>query len=220
MLLVKGRPAEALPHFQVYLEREPADAAAWYGLARCERQAGSAVRSRAALERLLPVAPDHAGGLLLRGQLELDSNQPEQALAWFRRAESLTPLDRDVCINLATALRQLGRSDEAAPYEERRDRILKDLHRLDALVKQSLAEPQNAAPRGEAGKILIGLDQERKALPWLASALMLDPGNAVARDALGECLRKTQDAAVRESCAGMLRQAEQRQPAMERSLRQ
>jgi predicted Zn-dependent protease len=218
VLLVKGRPAEALPHFQVYLEREPADAAAWYGLARCERQAGSAARSRAALERLLAIEPDHAGGLLLRGQLELDNNQPEQALTWFRRAESLTPLDRGVCINVATALRQLGRPNEAAPYEQRRDRILKDLHRLDALVKQSLAEPKNAAPRGEAGKILLGLDQERKALPWLASALLLDPGNAAARDALGECLRKTQNAAIRETCAGILRHADQRQPATERPL--
>jgi len=208
VLLIKGRPAEALPHFQMVVERQPADAAAWFGLARCQRLLDAPGRSQAALDRLFAIQPDHAGGLLLRGQLALDNNQPEQALTWFRRAESLTPMDRDICINLATALRQLGRPEEAAPYEQRRDRILKDLHRLDALVKQTLTEPVNAEPRCEAGKILLGLGQEREAVPWLASALLLDPRNTAARDALRECIQETKDPAIRASCASLLRQAE------------
>src|SRR5206468_3808897 len=92
-LSAKGRCGDAALHFRAYLESAPDNVRALLGLARCQRSLGEGEASRQSLERLLILQPDHAGGLLLRGQLELDADEPAEALTWLRRAYDRTPKD-------------------------------------------------------------------------------------------------------------------------------
>ena len=102
--LRNGHFAEALPHFQAYLAPNttlsPADpegrvrsgphhATALLGLARCQRYLNPPEVALATLNQLLADPEPRADALLLRGQLELERGNAEEALVWLQRAEDL-----------------------------------------------------------------------------------------------------------------------------------
>jgi tetratricopeptide (TPR) repeat protein len=198
MLHRKGRPAEALSYYAAALRHDPQNPAALFGLARCQRVVATPEVARATLERLFAVQPEHASGLLLRGQLELDAGNTAVALPWLQRAAKAAPQDMDICQTLATTLRLLKRNEEAQVYERRKQEIEKNLRRMEALTKQIAERPDDVALRCEAGTILLRLEQPEQAARWLGSALLLDPHNATAQKALADCLEKLGDPRLAE----------------------
>src|SRR5262249_25517065 len=193
MLRRKGQYTEALSHFQAYLQNEPHDAAALVGLARCQRCLSAPEVALATLDRLFADQQEHAGALLLRGQLELERGNAEGALEWLQRAERLLPQDLDTYQALATALRLLNRKEEAEAYETKRQQIERDLRRMEELTKEIIQRPRDAALRYEAGTVLLRLGQEQQAARWLASALLIDPHHKPTKKSLAVCLPKLGD---------------------------
>jgi tetratricopeptide (TPR) repeat protein len=193
VLLWKGRYKEALPHFEAYLRHDAHHAAALLGLARCQRVLGSPAETRATLTRLLADHPEDAGGCRLRGQLALDEGHAEEALAWLQRARALGPPDMENCQALATTLRHLQRVDEALAYERQGQQIKKDMQRVEELIKEINTHTQDVSLRYEAGTTLVRLGREQEGARWLASVLLLDPGNQPARKALADCVEKLGD---------------------------
>jgi tetratricopeptide (TPR) repeat protein len=193
VLLWKGRFADALPHFESYLAIDPQNAAALFGLARCQRVVGSPAEAQATVERLLAIDPEHAKGCQLRGQLALDEGHPEEALVWLQRAEALGPPDLETCPALAATFRQLHRPEDGQAYERRARQIKKDFQRMDELTKEIIAHPQEAALRYEAGTVLLRLGRGEEAARWLASVLLLAPNHLAAKKALVDCLQQLGD---------------------------
>jgi tetratricopeptide (TPR) repeat protein len=193
MLRRKGRYAEALPHFQAYLGSQPHDAAALLGLARCQRCLSPPEVVLATLDRVLAEQGDHPEALLLRGQVELERGHAREALDALQRAEWSLPEDVDTFQALATACRLLGRKEQAQAYEGKRQRVERDLRRMEELTKQIIESPRDAALRYEAGTILLRLGQEQQGARWLASALLIDPHHQPTKDALAACLPKLGD---------------------------
>jgi tetratricopeptide (TPR) repeat protein len=193
VLLWRGRYSEALPHFEAVVQREPTNEAALLGLAQCQRCLRPTEETRATLRLLLALPGDHPAGWLLLGQVELDADRPAQALPWLGRAVRRTPLDRDANQFMATALRRLDRAAEAEPYEQRKDEVERDLHRMDELIKASLSNPRDVAMRYEAGITLVRLGQDGPAMRWLVSALLLDPGHQATKKALADCIERLGD---------------------------
>lgn len=193
VLLWRGRYPDALPHFEAVVGRQPANEAALLGLAQCQRSLRPPEEARATLGQLLALPGDHPAGWLLRGQLELEADRPDEALPWLERAVRRTPFDRDANQALATALRQLNRAAEAEPYERRRREVERDLQRMDELIEASLANPRDVSLRYEAGTTLVRLGQDGEALRWFVSALLLDPGHQATRKALAGCIDRLGD---------------------------
>jgi len=193
VLLWRGRYPEALPHFQAYLQSNPQHPAALLGLARCQRVVASPETALATLEQLLSQGKDEAGGFLLRGQLEMDLDHPEEALSWLRRAERLAPQDMDTNQALATVLRRLKKEPEARIYERKRLQIQQDIKRIEAILQEIPQSPRDVALRYEAGTILMKLRQDQEASRWLLSVLLLDPNHQLARKALTDCFRRSGD---------------------------
>jgi tetratricopeptide (TPR) repeat protein len=193
VLLWPGRYPEALLYFEAVVRRQPANEAALLGLAQCQRSVRPPEEARATLGRLLALPGEHPAGWLLLGQLELDADRPAEALPWLERAVRQTPLDRDANQALATALRWLDRPAEAEPYERRKQEVERDLHRMDELIKASLAKPRDASLRYEAGTTLVRLGQDGEAVRWFVSALVLDPRNQATRQALAGCIDRLGD---------------------------
>jgi tetratricopeptide (TPR) repeat protein len=193
VLFWKGRFREALPHWQRYLEQKPYDADALVGLARCQRVLEPPAVTGATVQRLLSAYPDHPGGCLLRGLLELDEGHDREALPWLQRAEAQGPPDQETLQALATVLRHLGRPQESQAYERRGEQLKKDLQRMDALTKEIIAHPQQASLRYEAGVTLLRLGRGPEAGRWLASVLLLEPNHEAAKKALADYVQTLRD---------------------------
>jgi tetratricopeptide (TPR) repeat protein len=103
ILLRIGKFEEALPHFEAYLRDQPDDPVAVVGCARCLRALARGDEARELAERWLERSEGSAPLLVLLGQLESDRDRPAEALAWLRRAEALTPADRELLQTLAAS---------------------------------------------------------------------------------------------------------------------
>jgi tetratricopeptide (TPR) repeat protein len=189
----RGRYQEALPHFEASADQQPTNEAALLGLAQCQHSLRPPEETRATLARLLALPGDHPAGWLLQGQLELEADRPAEAFTWLKRALNRMPTDRDANLATATALRLLKRESEAEPYERRAQEIDRDLHRMDELIKASVADPRDFAPRYEAGTVLVRLGKDGEAVRWFVSALLLDPRHQATRKALADCIARLGD---------------------------
>jgi predicted Zn-dependent protease len=180
-----GQFQEALPHFQIYCERQP-DERGTVELARCHRALGHIEEARNVLDTWLA---DHAGGadvFLVRGQVAMDLNQSSEALDWFRKAEKLAPANDKIHFQLAQVLRALGRAAEGDEYEQKWTTHRQLTQRLGELQQLAAKEPRNVAVRHEAGAIALRLGQEDAGLRWLAGALQIDPKHRPTHEALAE----------------------------------
>src|SRR5579871_3315562 len=130
MFIRTGKYAEALPHFQVCVQKEPQHTIALLGMARCQRYLGPPEAAWATLERLFNTSEPDPGAVLLRGQLELERGNAQEALTWLKHAERLQPSDLETIQALANALRLLDRKDEAQTYEEKRHQTERDLRQI------------------------------------------------------------------------------------------
>jgi tetratricopeptide (TPR) repeat protein len=188
LLLRRLRFEEALSQFETFLQSNDDHPAALLGVAQCRRALNQPDQARSTLARLLTIQGDHAGALLLRGQLELDEDNAQEALPWLSRAQTMAPYDPDANQFLATALRRLNQVDQAEKYETRKAHIVKDLKRLEQLTKEIIDQPNNSQSRYEAGLINQKLGRDQQAARLLVSALLVDPSNQDIRRALAESL--------------------------------
>jgi len=214
-LLSVHRFDEALPHFERFLQAEPGHAYALLGLARCQRAVLPPEAARATLEELCTSHPDFVAGLAFRGKVELESDNPKEALAWFRRAHALDPNDLATNQGLAAALRRLGKEKEARPYERRSEVIDRDQRRLDRLMTEVLTEPKDVALRREIGTTFLDLGQVQEGFNWLISALLTDPNDRATRQALVDCVHRLGNPKLEEQYREALRKLDKGGPAEE-----
>ncbi|MCI0637809.1 MAG: tetratricopeptide repeat protein [Gemmataceae bacterium] len=180
-----GQFHDALPHLALYHEQKPGDWAGAVELATCLRGLGRIEEARRVLDDWLSVHKCTADVLyLMRGQIASDLNNPQQALDFYRQAEGLAPHQEKTHYHIAQALAALGKTKEAALYEEKWRLRVEWKGRLKELEQLAAKEPKNVAARHEAGVIALQLGQEKTGLQWLASVLVLDPGHRATHLAL------------------------------------
>jgi tetratricopeptide (TPR) repeat protein len=192
-LLLDGHFRDALPVFEKYVADYPDDTAGLLGLADCHLMLKQRSEAEACLDRLLRQQPSHGAGLLLRARLELDRDEPQQALVWLKKAEAAAPHEVDIAQGLAQAYRQLGRPDEAKRYQARLEELRKSNRRLDDLRTQILRSPKEIGLRHEAAALCLRLGRPREALDWLLGALTIDPNNRPTHEALAQCFDQLGD---------------------------
>jgi tetratricopeptide (TPR) repeat protein len=200
----RGRYAPAMAHLNAYLEQRPDDPAALLALARCQHSVCPPAQARETLDRLFALPGEHPEGWLLRGQLELNDGRPGDALPWLEKARQRIPHDLQLNLALAATMHQLRRFAEAKHYEQRHGEIERDLHRMEDLTKEILAQPRDVSLRYEAGATLVRLGQDGQAIRWLVSALMLDPRHQPTRQALADCIRRLGDPKLLEAYRAVL----------------
>ncbi|MFN4175952.1 tetratricopeptide repeat protein [Phenylobacterium sp.] len=160
-------------------------------LARAGRIAEAADR----LERLVALAPDHARGWAMLGQLRLELSDPRAALTAFDHAIALEParaanhLNRGAALarleDFAQALSSYDRALELDPAMAQahgnRAQALNELERPDdaaAAARAALAlQPGHAAAWGHLGNALYSLARYEEALEAFRSGLAVRPGD-------------------------------------------
>jgi tetratricopeptide (TPR) repeat protein len=191
VLMNHGQYAEALPHFEAYLQSLPEDpAGALFGVAKCQFSLSRIPEARAALDQLFAKNPDHPEGCLLRGKIELTHGEPEEALKWLTKAERLTPSDLDTTNSLLQVYRLLGQQKMVDKYQPLLEEIRQRDVELDELIRQIQVEPDNLDLRFKAGMITLKLDRKRDASHWFQSILWKDPNHLPTLKALADYYEK------------------------------
>jgi tetratricopeptide (TPR) repeat protein len=194
VLLNNGQYAEALSHFEAYLQSEPEDpAGALFGVAKCQFSLSQTREAQAALDQLFARHPDHSEACLLRGKIELAKGNPEEALKWLAKAESLIPSDLDVTNSLLQVYRQLDRSKMVEKYQPLVEEIRKRDVELDGLIRQIQIESDNIDLRFKAAMITLKLGRNRDASHWFQSILRKDPNHQPTLNALADYYKEIGD---------------------------
>ncbi len=145
LLIDMGDHDAAMTAYRRALDLDPGSAATWTNLGLAAWAAKRLDAAAAALTRALTLAPDDCRALGTLGLVEQARGDSDAALGAYGRALAIAPDDALVRHNMATALRQADRHDEAlallgtptlADSAALRGHILADLGRFDAAVAQ------------------------------------------------------------------------------------
>jgi tetratricopeptide (TPR) repeat protein len=194
---------DALEQFKKVFPLDPGNTTALFGTASCYHSLGEAGAALTALNALLEKDSQHAGALVLRGQVEMGEQRPAEALTWFQRGQQLNPHAWKANLALAQCLRFLGKDKDAVPYQLTYERLKNERKRLTGVIKQLGARPEDISLRLEAAAICHELGLESEWLRWLQSAVHMDPEHLPARRALVECLGRVGALGPREAIRGV-----------------
>lgn len=107
------------------------------------QQAGRLEEAKALYEGLLDERPDTPDALHLLGVICLQSGDPAAGIDYMRRALALVPDDVQICLNLAGALKSLGRADEAIGCLSDLAGVVKDTPSIHLTLADILDELKN-----------------------------------------------------------------------------
>jgi tetratricopeptide (TPR) repeat protein len=185
-LLVYGKPAEALEHFQYLQGHSDESLALLLGLARCRRRLGEPEEARRLLDEAADRFPPNQVVLRERGEVELEAGRVAEAIRWLRRALAVDAHDAHTCYGLSRALRQAGQAKEADEYLKRSEDIERQGQRLQAILKELGKRPGDAGLYCEAGVLCLQNGQDQEGLRWLEGALHADPHHRPTHRALAD----------------------------------
>jgi tetratricopeptide (TPR) repeat protein len=115
----RGFTREAVAHYELALRGRPADPVLLLGLARAHADAAQLDEAQRRIDELLAADPDSADGLVERGRLALRRGRAAEAEPFLARAVRVAPWHRAGQQLYLLALKELGRTDDAARCESR-----------------------------------------------------------------------------------------------------
>jgi tetratricopeptide (TPR) repeat protein len=194
----RGRYADAQHYLDRYLQKHPDHPEALVGLARCQKGRGELDAAAATARRILQKDPRHAEAAQVLGSIEAERGRLEEALAWLRVAEGGKADPRETAHQLSLVLGRMGKSAQAAAYEERFKKIDAASGALEKTLMAILTEPRNPALRHQMGVAHLTLGHEEQAIKWFLSALYEDPAYKPSHQALADYYaRRTDPESVR-----------------------
>lgn len=188
-LLERGRPGEALPHFQAALRANAKVPEIRIGLGLALSGVGRDDEAIAAYGAALRADPKNADAESHLGELLRREGRVEEAIAHLERAVTLEPRLAAARHNLGLALGQAGRWEESA-------------RELDAALA---VRPDRAETWRQRGNALVNLGRPQDAVGSFQRSVELNPRDAEARNKLGVTLGLTgqRDAALEHLAAAV-----------------
>jgi tetratricopeptide (TPR) repeat protein len=169
---------EAIPHFQAYLSSRPENPVdALFALATCQFSLGRNDQAHASLEKLFAVNPDHPTACFLRAKIELAEGHQEEGFRWLQKAEALSPDEVDVTNALVNVSRHLSRLEDADRYQRRLEEIHRRNDKLEQLLTQLKAQPDDLEIRYQLGVICLEEGRDQQASHWFQAILYKDPNH-------------------------------------------
>jgi tetratricopeptide (TPR) repeat protein len=136
------------------VERDPQSARAWFNLALLARAIGDSAAARDDFQKVAAIDPDDPGAQYFLGYLAAQDQKYDQAVAAFKRAVELDPLNVSAEFGLSQAEQHVGDTGAARAHLERFQRI--SAERLGTPVRFLY---------GEQGKYSLGQEMTAPAGP-------------------------------------------------------
>jgi uncharacterized protein HemY len=169
-----NQPGEAAEEYAEARKLKPGEPKALLGLARALQRAGRMDQLRELVPEL-GERGDDSEALLHLGRFAMIDNRWADAERYLSKAVGLAPFDNEIHKELAVALHQLGRTDDARRHVDRTRAIEADMAQLEKKLGEILKTPNNPEPLLEAGRICLRNGQTSEGLRWLAGALDVAP---------------------------------------------
>ncbi|MEC5385905.1 tetratricopeptide repeat protein [Uliginosibacterium sp. H3] len=156
-------------------------------------QAGQYGKAEQFYQSVLQFAPEYFDALHLMGVLEDERGNGVLAVQYIRKALAINPRVPHAHVNLGSALRRLGRLDEALDSYDaaiavqpdlalahfNRGNVLRDMTRLeeafDSFCEAARLDPDDADARNNCGSMLWKARKYEEALPYFDGALAINP---------------------------------------------
>ena len=193
VLLEAGKTDEALAELKQCLQASPEDVEVHYLLALLAHQQNELDIALQELDSLLAASPSHIEARRLRGQIYLDQGNPQAAITDLQKVATADPDDTLAREALGRALQALGRSDEAKPHFDFVSAATAYQNETGRLIRQVLAEPENADLRFEIALRLLQEGNLEDGAKWLRTVLELRPDHTAAHLALVDVLESVGD---------------------------
>jgi len=190
VLLDANRPSEARPHLEELQRLAPEDVEGQVLLGRCLHRLDERDRAIEVLDAVLSRQSEHGDALCLRGQLELDRGQPQQAALYLRRAVQRQPLNREALYGWLRCLQRGGKPEEVETCRKRLEECDAALARLDELTREIAQRPDDADLRFRAGEIYLKAGEDGEGLRWLLSALAARPDHRATHRLLAQTYQR------------------------------
>ena len=159
------------------VERTPNRNEVLYALAQLCVRTGKNEQAKKALAQLISQKPDFAAAYVLRGKLELESENFAEAEPFLQQAVNLNPHDPEAQYTLGQVLTRIpDRLTEGAEHLKRSEMIQKDFARAGDLIRKDLpASPNNVELIIELAQIYFRVGQDKEAIMWLFNGLKWMP---------------------------------------------
>ncbi|MEK6257573.1 MAG: tetratricopeptide repeat protein [Planctomycetota bacterium] len=157
------------------------------GLAECHRRLAQGPAAVPILNRALTLSPtvaEHAAILSELGQIDGDEGRSREAIDKLEAAARLAPFQASIRYSLSQAYAQSGDQARSNELFGQSKQIRAQQDRVDEITRQLLKTPNDANLRYEAGKIMMDLGMKDEGADWLRTALQIQPGHELAREAL------------------------------------
>jgi tetratricopeptide (TPR) repeat protein len=186
-----GQTAKAVREYSWLYERGPKNPAVVLGLGRCWQDLARFAEARQVLDTFLAEQPARADVLVERGRLALREGGTTPAEPYFRRAVAEDPSNRDAHRLLLQCLEANGNLGESARVEGQLRELEIRAGRIEQVLSDVLAAPNEPEPRYRLGLFLLQNGQEEDGRGWLNSVLHLNPRHEAARAALAALSQRT-----------------------------
>jgi Tfp pilus assembly protein PilF len=194
-LVTIGRYQEADGHLRILRRLRPDDDEVLVRLAVCNHRMGKSREARPLLDAVLARQPDHALALLTRAQMALSDGNLSESEKWLREALRVRPKDYRANWLLAECLQKQEKREEAESQREYAEKIRARLDRQSEITGRLISEnPDDPSLPCELGKILLELDEPKRAEIWFYIALRLDEHYVPALTALADYYQQRGDA--------------------------
>jgi tetratricopeptide (TPR) repeat protein len=186
----RGYTREAIAHYELVLRARPGDRPALLGLAKAYADAADAAAAERRLDELLAADPDHADALVDRGRLPLREGRPADAEPFLARAVRSAPWHREAYQLYHLALRDQGKTGEAAKCAARVAELAAEDAEGGRLKIRARDNPGDANVRWDLWLWSARNGQPEEGFAWLTEVVKLAPRHAQARAALAEYFEK------------------------------
>ncbi|MEE2991409.1 MAG: tetratricopeptide repeat protein [Planctomycetota bacterium] len=140
------------------------------------------------LELALKLDETQYDALLLKGILQLESNQLQDARKTLELAVNYYPRDDRCRYKLIEVYRELNETELVAKNLEIYEPLREQRRRFSELNMEAIKQPEDIELRYELGFLANALDKKKLAVSWLRTALSMDPSHEKAAQLLQEIL--------------------------------
>lgn len=192
-LVSNKKPQEALEHFKVAERGDAQRLDAKVGQAKCHNNLGAPDEARRLLEEVLAVEPDHLVANIDMARIALGAREYERAYQLLQSLVEEHPRNYDLRQVFSSALRRVGKTEEADQQSDAVADARKALQRAHNLSLKLQKDEANVDVRYEVALIHLKYSSEEEGLMWLYGVLNYDADHKPTHEALANYYEQKED---------------------------